>query len=212
MKPIKHKRGKATREAIVRAAEDVFAEVGYGDARLEEIAARVGVRRPSMVYYFAGKQELYDAVEADIFSALNASSRERLNGTTGSLERLLALTDAWLDFMVARPTAARIIQRLIADVSPRQGNPIEFSHVALEQLDAIVNEGVQNGSFRPTSAMFVLNGVMGGILFYVSNSTLIGENRRYDPADPETLGEYRSLLGRLIRTAVLADPSAAASQ
>ncbi|CCA90309.1 MULTISPECIES: TetR/AcrR family transcriptional regulator [unclassified Novosphingobium] len=208
MKAIRHQRGKATREAIVKAAETVFAEVGYGEARLEDIAAIVGVRRPSMVYYFAGKQELYDAVEADIFEAMHHFSRERLEGVTGPLEKLLALTDAWLDFIVARPTAARIIQRLIADVRPRQGNPIEFSHVALDILEDIVTEGVESGRFRPVSPMFVLNGVSGGILFYVNNSTLIGEQRFYEPSDPETLAEYRALLGRLIRAAVLCDAPA----
>ncbi|CDO34489.1 MULTISPECIES: TetR/AcrR family transcriptional regulator [Novosphingobium] len=203
MKAARNLRGKATREAIVKAAETVFADVGFGDARLEDIAQIVGVRRPSMVYYFAGKQELYDAVEADIFNAMHEFSRERLETITGPLERLIALTDAWLDFMVARPTAARIIQRLIADVRPRGGNPIEFSFVALDDLEAIVNEGVASGSFRPVSPMFVLNGVAGGILFYVNNSNLIGDSRRYEPGDPDTLNEYRRLLRRLIRAAVL---------
>ncbi|MGH7287017.1 MAG: TetR family transcriptional regulator, partial [Myxococcota bacterium] len=49
-----------TRAAILAAAEAVFAERGFAAARLEDVAARVGIRRASIVYHFRDKRELYD--------------------------------------------------------------------------------------------------------------------------------------------------------
>ena len=77
-RPIRHMRGEATRQAILEAAEQLFANVGFNAARLEDVALTVGIRRPSIIYYFANKQELYDAVEADIFESMHYSAAESM--------------------------------------------------------------------------------------------------------------------------------------
>lgn len=197
-------RGDATRQSILDAAERIFADLGYAAARLEDVAQAVGIRRPSIVYYFPGKQQLYDEVEADIFASMHSFVLERMNGVTDPMARLLALLDAWLDFMVGRPTAARIIQRLIADVGPRGDDPVQFSETALRDIEAVVAAGVATGAFRPVSAMLLLNGVAGGALFYVCNAGQLGSARSYDPADPAELERFRALLHTLARAAVTA--------
>ncbi len=202
MKPIKHHRGEATRQSILDAAEQVFADLGFATARLEDVAQAVGIRRPSIVYYFAGKQELYDAVEAEIFASMHEAALGRVADATAPLDRLFALFDAWLDFLVARPTAARIILRLVADVTPRHGDPTQFSNVLLSDIEKLVAEGVASGDFRPLSAMHLVNAVGSGALFYVCNGNQIGDNRRYDPADPEELAQFRALMHLLARSAV----------
>lgn len=203
MKPIKHARGEVTRQAILEAAEAVFAEVGYAAARLEDVANAVGIRRPSIVYYFAAKQELYDAVEADIFASMHAFSEKRTSGRDDPFERVIALLDAWLDFMVARPTAARIIQRLVADVTPRHGDPTQFSNSALEDIEHVIAAGTEAGAFAPIAPMHFLNGVAGSVLFYVCNGGQIGESRRYDPGDPQELARFRALLHRIAAAALM---------
>ncbi|HSA52056.1 MAG TPA: TetR/AcrR family transcriptional regulator [Yinghuangia sp.] len=50
------------REQILDAALHVFAEQGDGGALLQEIADRVGVKQPSLTYYFASRDELLLAV------------------------------------------------------------------------------------------------------------------------------------------------------
>ncbi|WP_137752826.1 TetR/AcrR family transcriptional regulator [Sphingopyxis sp. L1A2A] len=202
MKPIRHARGEATRQAILEAAETVFAEVGFTTARLEDVAAAVGIRRPSIVYYFSNKQELYDAVEEDIFASMHQAALAHIARHHQPIDKLLALLDGWLDFLVARPTAARIIQRLVADVSPRRGDPTQFSNVLLRDVEIVVNEGIAVGDFRPLPPMHVVNAVGSSSLFYVCNSKQLGSNRSYDAADPGELESFRELLHLLTRAAV----------
>jgi TetR/AcrR family transcriptional regulator len=202
MKPIRHARGEATRQAILEAAETVFAEVGFTTARLEDVAAAVGIRRPSIVYYFSNKQELYDAVEEDIFASMHREALAHIALHDKPIDKLLALLDGWLDFLVARPTAARIIQRLVADVSPRRGDPTQFSNILLRDVEVVVNEGVATGDFRPLPPMHVVNAVGSSSLFYVCNSKQLGSNRSYDAADPAELESFRELLHLLTRAAV----------
>ena len=119
---------------------------------------------------------------------------ERIATAQTPLERLLALLDAWLDFLVQRPNAARIIQRIVADPAPRGDDPVLFSGTALGDLEAIVAAGVADGSFRKIPVMHILNSVAAGTLFYVCNSGQLGPDRRYDPTDPATLAEFRAIL------------------
>ena len=200
--PIRQARGDATRRQILDAAERVFADIGYAAARLDHVAELVGIRRPSIIYHFPGKQQLYDEVEADIFASMHRFVLDRTDGLTDPMERLLALLDAWLDFLVSRPTAARIIQRLIADSAAVGDNPVRFSETALEDMEDVVAAGVACGQFQPVSGMILLNTVAAGSLHYVCNAHQLGPNRSYDPADPSQLAEYRAMMHRLAKAAV----------
>ena len=55
-------KGDATRERILDAAEQVFADCGYEGTTLREIAALVGIREPSLYGHFASKDAIYEAV------------------------------------------------------------------------------------------------------------------------------------------------------
>ena len=200
--PTRQARGDATRRQILDVAERIFADIGYGAARLDHVAELVGIRRPSIIYYFPGKQQLYDEVEADIFASMHAFVLKRMEGVHDPMARLLALLDAWLDFLVGRPTAARIIQRLIADSAAYGDNPVRFSEIALQDIEDVVSTGVASGQFQPVSAMVLLNTVAGGALLYVCNAHQLGPARSYDPAAPEQLAEFRTMIHRLAKAAV----------
>ena len=51
-----------------------------GTVALEDVALDVGIRRPSIVYYFPGKQQLYDEIEADIFASMHSFVHDRMTG------------------------------------------------------------------------------------------------------------------------------------
>ena len=61
LEPLRSK-GDATRERILDAAEQVFADSGYEGTTLREIAAKVGIREPSLYGHFANKDAIYEAV------------------------------------------------------------------------------------------------------------------------------------------------------
>lgn len=196
-------RSEAIRDAILREAEQEFAVTGFRAARLEDIAARVGIRRPSLLHHFATKQALYDAVEQRIFEDMHSARISGEQGIDDALQRLLAHLDAWLDFFVARPTAARILQRLIADTALREGDPVQFAYLALQDLDETLESGIASGAFVEITTMQFTNSVAGSILFYVCNGRQVGEKLRYDPSDPLELERFRRLLHKLARAAIL---------
>src|SRR5690606_9019716 len=105
----------STAERILQAAEGEFAAVGYAPARLADIAARAGIRRPSLLYHFASKELLYRAVVERAFDQLGASLMGSMRLDSDFEARLDAVVVAVTSFLDARPSLAPIIVRELID-------------------------------------------------------------------------------------------------
>lgn len=57
--------GQRTRQAILDAALELFAEKGFFGTSLRDVAGAVGVRESALYNYFASKDALFDALLAD---------------------------------------------------------------------------------------------------------------------------------------------------
>lgn len=77
------------RETILRAATEVFAQVGYRAARVSDVAARVGVTEPVIFQNFGSKAALFAAV-LDRAAAEVRASLDDLAAGFGSAAGLLA--------------------------------------------------------------------------------------------------------------------------
>jgi AcrR family transcriptional regulator len=68
---------QAKERAILDAALDVFAESGFAQARLEDVAARAGVAKGTIYLYFPSKQALFEAlIRTGIAAPIEAASAE----------------------------------------------------------------------------------------------------------------------------------------
>lgn len=182
-----------TRGDILRQAELVFANVGFAGTSLDMIAAAVGIRRPSVLHHFRSKREIYDLVERDIFDTLAARvDRATAHGTP--LDRIVSLLDAWLDFMIERPTAARIIVRNTADLVSRAPDPVQFSDRVIRQFEQILAGGEASGDFKSVDKMMALSVLGGGIMNYVCNADQYGAARQYDLGDARHTIRFRTML------------------
>ncbi|OCC23489.1 hypothetical protein MB02_12565 [Croceicoccus estronivorus] len=192
-------KGEATRRAILIAAEQRFAEFGYDAARLEMIAEDVGIRQAGIFYYFPSKLELFQELTGRIHTDLLAFTQSRLSGATDPWERLMLLTEAWLDFMVARPSAARIILRSCANASSNDLYPETYSSDVLSLLRGIIREGISSGRFTNVDSMYLVNLLSGSILHYVCNAEQLADEHAYRPEDPVEVGTFKSILRKTAR-------------
>jgi AcrR family transcriptional regulator len=79
-----------TRERIVRAAREVFSELGYDAATFQAIAIRADLTRPAINHYFANKRVLYTEVLEQTNAMVVAAGRARAEGQSTFLGRLSA--------------------------------------------------------------------------------------------------------------------------
>jgi AcrR family transcriptional regulator len=62
------KQGSKTKELIIKAATELFSELGYKAASVRKIAGKVGIRESALYNHFANKEEIFYSVASTIFS------------------------------------------------------------------------------------------------------------------------------------------------
>ena len=163
-KPVRRRSsGTRTRAEIVAAAESHFAERGFEAARLEDIATAVGIRRAAIFYYFGDKQELYAAVLDEIFGGW-----ADVLPTGGSpAERLEASLIGWIDYVVRRPSVARLILREAANAQPGVVSQFVRSGSApAKWFRAVIDEGVAAGELEPIIEPYRFMSLMGALTVF----------------------------------------------
>jgi len=103
-----------TREAILDAAEHLFAERGFDATSLQDVGALAGVSRATPGYFFGSKAELYRAVLERCFAQVREAVREGRRRTRASgkgAEAVLAgVVSDYFDFITAKPNLVRLIE------------------------------------------------------------------------------------------------------
>jgi TetR/AcrR family transcriptional regulator len=94
-------------QAILEAAEKVFAEAGFGGATMQLIADMAGLPKANLHYYFATKEELYRKVVSRIFEIwLHAA--DTFDNAPGPIEGIGAYIDAKMDISRRHPFGSKV--------------------------------------------------------------------------------------------------------
>lgn len=124
----------AAREAILKAAEEEFAERGFGGARAQSIATRAGVNKALPFYHFGSKAELYDEVVKRALGRLGEFMADALVAPTPR-ERLASFVHRLFAYLADNPNWARLIVREVIDEQSRARD------VASQYLKPLVDGG-----------------------------------------------------------------------
>ncbi|OAN28558.1 TetR/AcrR family transcriptional regulator [Mycolicibacterium iranicum] len=113
--PLARKRGRPvgadseqTRMLIMRAARDIIAERGYRAASFQQIAQRAGVSRPTLHYYFATREDLYDKLLCDVRERIQVCAATAL-AEESLLSQLAAFTAELGRLGAAEPALMRLV-------------------------------------------------------------------------------------------------------
>jgi AcrR family transcriptional regulator len=112
-------RREATRQEILAAAWAVAREHGLAQLTLREVAARIGMRAPSLYTHFASKNAIYDAMFADAWTQYLAVMEADANLDLGPRAALRAGAHSFFDFAVADLARHQLMnQRTIPGFEP----------------------------------------------------------------------------------------------
>ncbi|MFD0901428.1 TetR/AcrR family transcriptional regulator [Actinomadura sediminis] len=106
-------RADATRQALLTAAQEVFADRGYADAGIAEIVERSGISVGSLYHHYGGKAGLYVALWEELTGeqerrAAQAVSAAREEGQRDPIAQFIAGARAYLRVCWERREAARL--------------------------------------------------------------------------------------------------------
>ncbi|MDA2890883.1 helix-turn-helix domain containing protein [Mycolicibacterium sp. BiH015] len=213
--PLARKRGRPvgadseqTRMMIMRAARDIIAERGYQAASFQQIAQRAGVSRPTLHYYFATREDLYDKLLSDVCERIRGCATTAL--AEGSLLSQLATFTVELGRLgEAEPALMKLV--MTARIDHHQAAQ---SHRAAARIvstvhafyDAAVADAVRRGELdahsEPRAVADMLAALFWGFGFYAG---FLAEDAR-----SEATAKIARLLMRMVGSGLLNRTFAAA--
>jgi AcrR family transcriptional regulator len=139
------------RERIVAAALRLFSEKGYAATSLREIAEAARTTKPMIYYYFKSKEGLYASTLGDLLQGFADAIDRATHEGDSPVERIRAFADVYLHYFQQREAHIAFMVREVfglgADIMHEFGRNLEQR--IRSRLRRIVEEGVQQGVFRP---------------------------------------------------------------
>ena len=192
------------RSLITEAAIDVFAEKGFHQARVSDVAKRAGVADGTIYLYFKNKEDLLLSIFEEKMDELLAGLGEALEGVEDPLERVRTFGRFHFQQVRDNRAAAEVLQielrlsnKFLKDYRP------EKLWAYLGVFGQIVREGQASGVFRSELDPFTTMWAFFGGLDEIAMQWVLSRK-----ADRFSLENAADQVADLFIRGLLVDPSA----
>lgn len=138
-------------DIVLETALEMFATLGFSDAKLDEVARRAGMSKRMIHYYFGDKKGLYRLCLETAVQRLRPSQEAMTLETNVPVEGVRKLVEAVYQTYVDNPFAVRILamENLHHYAQVESSAPLSDQSEISLQLDRLLMLGQDAGAFRP---------------------------------------------------------------
>ncbi len=198
---------EASRAAILRAAEAIFAEKGLAGARTDAIARAAHVNKALLYYYFKSKEQIYLAVLDEHRQGYIERATEILSRPGPAAPILLEYVSAHFDFISSHRHYAGLFQRsVMARGGPGDAALQKRVKPLALKLGALLRRGIRNGEFRRFDTLHTGVSLTAIIVFYFAAAPIIQAISGIDPFSEANIRKRKREVMRFIRQAIFVNP------
>jgi TetR/AcrR family transcriptional regulator len=201
----------ATRQAILHAAERIFADEGLEGARTDAIAAAAGVNKALLYYYFRSKHRLYREVLEGYLADFNRQAMELLSSEGSARAVLERYINLHFDFIAAHRHHGPLFQRmLMTDEKSWVRLARELGLPRMKAILKVIERGKRDGELRPMDSFHIAISLVALVVFYFSSAPVLRAVGGIDPYTRANVERRRAEVLRFVRYALFTDPESEA--
>jgi len=162
------------RERIIAAAERIFAEKGYFETTVAEIARDAQVAEGTIYEYFASKKDLLYAVPENYLAEYADFVLAHLQGIKGALNKLRKIVWCHLFYFRNHKDFTKIMTLEIR-IDPDYYKSKTYENLKLysDLIIQIITEGIKDGEIAPSVNPHIIRDMVLGTIEHVSIPWLI---------------------------------------
>jgi AcrR family transcriptional regulator len=151
-------------ESILRRAAVIFAEKGYHQASIRDIARATGVSLSGLYYYFQSKEELLFLIQDHSLETLLSDLDTRLSGVTEPERKLRLLVENQLRFFLEHMPEMKLLSRESDSLTGELRERVRARRRRLVEIaEGILAELRPESDLHPRVSVFSLFGMMNWV-------------------------------------------------
>ncbi len=103
-------RGRATRQALLDAAEEVFDERAFDQTSISEITRRAGVAQGTFYLYFSDKKSIFVELVETLSHGLRSAIAEAVDGSANRVEVERRGFQVFFDYITEHPSFYKLVR------------------------------------------------------------------------------------------------------
>ena len=158
--------GRATREKILAAADEVLADKDTGDLTLKQIADRLGLHYTAVYHYFKNRDELESEL---VVRNAQRRSKNLIIAKQQSVDISSQLA-RYIDLEMHEPSSPVVLRARSTLAEPYRGRVIETYQSNRTELEQLLKTGMQQGSVRKLDSSLAAHLVVRVLDRYANHS------------------------------------------
>jgi AcrR family transcriptional regulator len=193
----------STRDALLRAGTEVFAERGFKGATAELIARRARANKAMINYHFRSKKGLYQAILTATFAEMKARLEATAAGQRSPAEQLRQFIASFGELAGERPAFPVMLLREVTSGGEHlEADTLASLTAVFGLVRGILQQGMRDGTLRKVDPLATHISIVGPLCFYFATARFREKTLSKasfsvrPPTDPEFIAHLQDMVTR----------------
>lgn len=160
---IEETRFQLQKDRMLKAAAHCFNEKGYSGTSLKDVANRLGLTDAALYYYVRNKEELVYLCYVRAADVGREAMQQAIASGSSGLDKIRRYLQNHVEAMVGEEGPVAIMSEIPSLKPAHRDTVLALSRKHSAAFEALIEEGIEDGSISPCNVRMTGNAIMGSI-------------------------------------------------